>query len=343
MNRWRMPGIWLICFSVWAAGQGGAFGEQGILTSVSAEVEPASLELRGLQRVEVAGKEVTLLDLFQRDGIPHDWQERLAEESVGELPKAGEEKYVHAVQLRKFLHSVLEKHGLNPAEIPIHLPTQVVVVRRSVRLSDEEVHEVFEEFIRSRYGESDDDVVVSGVKCSGTVVLPAGKWSHKVVAYPDGRPQGDVTLLVDFLVDDEKMGSFKISGRVDHYSKAAYARQPLKKNTVLSEADIEWKRVPVAANKEDVVTQVAQVSGKRLLKDVNPAQPIRSGDVGDPSVIKRGDMVTMVFQQEGLTVTAKGKVQEDGAQGSTVRVVNVKSHRSLACKVLDNETVQIIP
>jgi flagella basal body P-ring formation protein FlgA len=68
-------------------------------------------------------------------------------------------------------------------------------------------------------------------------------------------------------------------------------------------------------------------------------QPLDIKDLDKPVVLKRGDAVTIVFDQPGLKLTAKGQSRENGSTGGTVRVMNIASNRTIFCRVLDAQTV----
>ena len=50
-------------------------------------------------------------------------------------------------------------------------------------------------------------------------------------------------------------------------------------------------------------------------------------DLDKPLVLKRGDQVTIVYDEPGLQVTAKGQANADGGVGDTMAVVNVSSKK----------------
>ena len=60
-----------------------------------------------------------------------------------------------------------------------------------------------------------------------------------------------------------------------------------------------------------------------------------------PPLVKRGDMVVIVAEAEGLKVTAIGEVKSAGRLGERVKVVNLDSDKRLSARVMDNKTVKV--
>ncbi len=312
-------------------------------SALPCEAEAASKGLNGLSRVEVGDEEVTLLDLFEKSTLSEEMKGLLAQRIIGPSPSPGEEKFVQGDRLREYLQTVLTQHGWDASELAVHLPDRITVVRRSVGTSREDVEGAYREFILAHLSRDAGDVVISGIRVAGNPVLPDGKITYRVSPSSDGRYLGDVVLTVDCYADGKKNGNIKVSGRVELYRNVVHSQHPLKRNAVVESSDIEIKRINVTDGPEGLATQPEQLIGKRLLRDVGFLEPLKLGDVDEPLMLKRGDAVTILYVEPGLKVTASGKALMDGSRSNVVRVTNLKSKRTINCKVIDAETVEAIP
>jgi flagella basal body P-ring formation protein FlgA len=52
-----------------------------------------------------------------------------------------------------------------------------------------------------------------------------------------------------------------------------------------------------------------------------------------PDLVGRNEIVTIVFEVPGITLTARGKSADAGAEGDTVSVLNLQSKRVLQATV----------
>jgi flagella basal body P-ring formation protein FlgA len=59
-------------------------------------------------------------------------------------------------------------------------------------------------------------------------------------------------------------------------------------------------------------------------------------------MIKRGEIVTVIAQSKGITITTKGKALENGYYNSAIRVLNMKSGKVFSGTVSGYGKVNIV-
>ena len=67
---------------------------------------------------------------------------------------------------------------------------------------------------------------------------------------------------------------------------------------------------------------------------------MRSGQLSSPTLVKRGDAVTMVARRDGIEVSTAGEALDAGAQGQIVRVRNAGSGQVVRMRVAGPGTVE---
>ena len=87
---------------------------------------------------------------------------------------------------------------------------------------------------------------------------------------------------------------------------------------------------------EDVVGQEAKVT-------LYAGRPVHGGDVGAPALVKRNQMVVLVFQVSGLLIHADGRALERGAEGDVIHVMNMSSHLTVMGSVGPDGSVSVGP
>lgn len=299
-------------------------------------------EVHVLEKVSAGHKRVTLLDLVDHATIPEDWRKTMAGVDIGEAPSGGAQKYIDPKNLKPFLCRFIDSQGTASSRVQIHMPEKIVVERKSTELSQEQIEAIYRKFVMENAPWNPQDIVIQRITISGLPVIPAGEVNHEVVPSPREKFLGNVTVAVNFYVDGEKARSLKVAGKVDVYQNVVQLNRPLRQNETITEADIEIQRINIAETPDRYVTQPEQVINKRLVRSVGARQPLEPRHLDRPLVLKKGDPVTIVYDQPGLKVTAKGQAQENGSSGSTIRVHNVASNKTVLCRVLDGETVQAV-
>jgi flagella basal body P-ring formation protein FlgA len=294
-------------------------------------------------RVVAADQRVSFLDLCQPENVPEDWKTLLAGIDLGTAPDVGSPKFISGQNLRAYLEHLFKSQGIDPDQVQVTLPDKIVVERQQMPVTMMQVEKIFREFILARIAINPEDVVVQLTDMPQLPVLPAGALDIEVFPVTHEPFIGNVTVTIQFIVDGKRIQSLNVAGKVGLYQNVVYARRMMKRNDTIGAEDIQVVRTSTFDHPERVISQPEQVIGKRLVCGVGINQPIGSHMLDKALTVKRGDMVVIVCELDGLTLTAKGQAKENGSQGDKIKVVNVDSHKSIFCNVLDARTVALTP
>lgn len=77
----------------------------------------------------------------------------------------------------------------------------------------------------------------------------------------------------------------------------------------------------------------ALVVGLEARVALYPGRPIRAGDVGPPAVVERNQVVPLMFQAGGVTITAEGRALDRGGVGEVIRVMNLASRTTVSARI----------
>jgi flagella basal body P-ring formation protein FlgA len=125
----------------------------------------------------------------------------------------------------------------------------------------------------------------------------------------------------------------RISGSLVETAEIVVVARPLARGETVRDSDILIERKPRAEVASDVVTKVSAVIGQAARRALRPGQTLRPADLMKPDLVGRNETVTIVFEMPGITLTARGKAVDAGAQGDTVSVLNPQSKRVLQATV----------
>ncbi|MGV8074862.1 MAG: flagellar basal body P-ring formation chaperone FlgA [Syntrophobacteraceae bacterium] len=313
----------------------------GILCPCLAWAQPVKIQV--LSEVKSDRKRVCLLDLCNASGIPEELKNLLEQADIGEAPAPGSEKIINPEQLQTYIQRLLVSKVYDSSQVEFSFPEKILIRRESFQVPTEQIEEIYKGFILSNTPWNSQGVSIRGVYFNGPMELPTGSMTYEVTADPRERFAGNVTLTIQFFIDGEKDRSLRVTGKVDIYRDTPHAARPIKRNAIITEGDIQMRNINIADTPDRFAADSEQVVGKRLLRDVGLHQPIVLSDLDKPPALKRGSAVTIVYEQPGLKLTAKGQTREDGGVGSSVRVVNLMTNRTVFCRVVDRTTVQAIP
>jgi len=161
--------------------------------------------------------------------------------------------------------------------------------------------------------EASDEVEVDGL----TVDPRNGRFSAMVSAPPGA-------------VDAQRL---RVTGKLVVQSTVPVPNRSIAINDVITAGDIEELKVQRERVAGDTITDRNQLIGKAARHLLRAEQPLRAGDVQDPIVVHKGDLVTIELRTATMQLAAQGKALEDGALNVTIRVVNTQSNRTIDASV----------
>lgn len=121
----------------------------------------------------------------------------------------------------------------------------------------------------------------------------------------------------------------------------AVAAAPIAANDTLSDAQVTIERRDIS-NVADPVAAPQDAVGKMSRRMLRPGDILRSGQLANPILVKRGDAVTMIARVEGIEVSTAGEALDAGGQGALVRVRNASSGQVVRMRVAGPGTVEPI-
>lgn len=119
----------------------------------------------------------------------------------------------------------------------------------------------------------------------------------------------------------------RVSGQLIETVEVIVPLKTVARGELLTDQDVTIERRPRDGQTGDLVNEVAAAVGKMAKRQLAAGQPLRNSDIQRQEVIARGDLVTMVYEGPGVTLTLRGKATEAGAPGDTIAILNPTSKR----------------
>lgn len=289
-----------------------------LATSAAAQNVPVLRE-----RIAVHSDLVTLGDIFDNAG-------QVAGAPVFRSPELGTKGVVAA----KRIASAASKHGLfwtNPGGV------QRVSVERPGRLVTlEEIRTAI-----ARHAARDLD----GVRATNlSVTLERRARSFHV----DARITGALTInrlhlqanngvfdaAIGFENASQRVRDRSFRGRIVETMKVAVPARAIERGATILESDIKTARLPVSRLPAGMVTDAKDLAGMAATRRLQADKPVRRSEIEHPKLVRRNDLVTIIYEIPGLALRAQGRAQSDAAEGDAVTVLNTRSNRTIQARVL---------
>lgn len=117
------------------------------------------------------------------------------------------------------------------------------------------------------------------------------------------------------------------------------ATRTIRAQSVIGSEDIAM----VAAEIPGALTALELAVGMEARVTLYAGRPVHEADLGAPALVKRNQMVTLIFQTEGLTIHTDGRALERGAAGDFIHVMNLSSHLTIQGLVAPDGSVSVGP
>jgi len=133
----------------------------------------------------------------------------------------------------------------------------------------------------------------------------------------------------------------EVAGRIEMMVEAPHLVATRPAGTVLTASDIEMKRVPLKYAESTGIVSLDQLVGKQLDRAGRAGLMLRAGDVDEPQVVARNQMVTVYLKSGPMTLTVKGQALNSAAAGQPVQVMNTSSKKIVMGTALPNGGVEM--
>jgi flagella basal body P-ring formation protein FlgA len=121
----------------------------------------------------------------------------------------------------------------------------------------------------------------------------------------------------------------RIGGQLVETVEVVVPRRAIARGETLARADIIVERRPREGQVSDLIGDPGAAIDKVASRALMAGLPLRASDVRREEIVAKGDLVTIIYESRGLTITMRGKAGEAGAMGDVVSVTNPQSKRVL--------------
>jgi flagella basal body P-ring formation protein FlgA len=153
------------------------------------------------------------------------------------------------------------------------------------------------------------------------------------------EPIGRVTLRVR--CDSDAPWTVFVPGQVRLYREVVIANRPLKRDNLVSHADLILAERDVGLLNQGYLTALTQAIGKKLTRPLSPDQVLAPFHVQFADVIRKGDQVVISARSGGISVKMPGEALSDGTLGKQIRVRNQRSNRVIKARVIGPGQVEV--
>ncbi|AYC32488.1 flagella basal body P-ring formation protein FlgA [Pseudomonas cavernae] len=153
------------------------------------------------------------------------------------------------------------------------------------------------------------------------------------------QPIGRVTVRVR--CDGSSPWTLFVPAQVRLYRDVLIVTRPLKRNGIVSEADLALVERDVGLLNQGYLTDQGQALGKKLTRPLLPDQVLAPVHLQMAEAVRKGDQVVISARSGSIKVRMAGEALSDGAPGAQIRVRNQTSQRVIKALVIGPGQVEV--
>ena len=150
------------------------------------------------------------------------------------------------------------------------------------------------------------------------------------------------TVDAEIFADGKSVATTKLVGRYFILEKILVLTKDIAKDEIIKKENLTQIIIRSNRLRDDVVKEENNLLGKQAIRTIKEGKPITSRDIRDEIVIKKGQMIMVVYKNKGLQITSKMEAIEDGAKGQRIRLINNKSNKEVIGRVVDKNMVEVL-
>ncbi len=212
---------------------------------------------------------------------------------------------------------------------------------RSATDREQEVRDVVTAFVTSRTAGMGWDVHIRRITISDALKLPEGPVDYEVVAPQQWEGWGNISIAVIARQKDRVVRNVPVRVDVEALTDTVVTLRQIEYGSIVSAADVVLQKREITQNSHLAARTLDDVSGKKARTTLRANQPVRTDQVEKVPLIKSGQIVTIVAENEVLKISVSGTARSSGAEGDIIRVQNLTSLKEIPARVINATTVQV--
>ena len=206
---------------------------------------------------------------------------------------------------------------------------------------DAEIKAAITAYVKQKTANLGYDVHIKHIDINSNLKLPEGPLDYEVVAPQQWEGWGTVYLAVLVRQGDRLVSNTSMRVEVEALADMVVTLRQLDHGTVITREDIAVQKRDVATVAGKFAGNVKDIVGKQARTTIRANSVVRPDLVEKVPLIKVGQMVTIVAENEVMKLSVAGRARNSGAEGDIIMVQNLNSLKAIPARVLNATTVQV--
>ena len=173
------------------------------------------------------------------------------------------------------------------------------------------------------------------------IAMPAGKISWKVDTRGNEDYLGESSFVLKLYNNGVLFREESIRVRIEVLREFVVSVKNLGRDCIIGANDVSLQKKWVRSIPLNAISSMDEIVGKLLCVGVRQNAEIFRNMIKEVTAVKRGKMVQIVLDTGAINITTMGLSEEDGAEGSFVKVRNISSNKTIYARVVGEARVKV--
>jgi len=152
---------------------------------------------------------------------------------------------------------------------------------------------------------------------------------------------GDTAFIVRIYAGGTLLRTETVRTRIEVLRDVVVAAKMIRSGSVLTAEDVRLAKKWVGRNMSDALSGLEEAIGKRITMQVHPGVEISARILKDAPLVRKGQVVRVLFDNGSMRISTVGIPEEDGIAGSMIRIKNITSKKIIYARVLGASLVGV--
>jgi flagellar basal body P-ring formation protein FlgA len=176
-----------------------------------------------------------------------------------------------------------------------------------------------------------EDIIVPG-QSEPELKIGATTFNEKTDAF---------TAELIVLHNDTVIKTVTLNGLATPLAQIPVLKYTMASNTPITAQDLTEISVPKKQLRSDMITSKNELIGMTPKRSLQGNQTILRKDVNPPIMVKRNDIVTIIYKNGPIELSSKARALGAGATGDSVMMMNTTSKKSFEAKVTGPQQAEV--
>ncbi len=228
--------------------------------------------------------------------------------------------------------------ALHVATVCLFTYSPMLSANRSEIQSLTEIQQTIKQFIRSEFPAKVQITSLIG-KLDPHLRLQKCPQALEAFYPPGARKLGPTTVGVRCL--GSSPWQMYIPVQVKAFGPAVVNKRALPRGSIIQASDLSIATRELSRAIQGYYTSIEEVAGMELRYSLANGSIIGPKSLKPRHLVKRGDIVTILAESNGLHIRVKGTALMNGFKGQSIRIKNTRTKRVLQGEVVASRTVKI--